>query len=138
MSPTRAAAKYFAYQGEKGGKRIVIRPESDLLKQRQALMATEEFKLDMHKRNGIEGTLSGLVRGNGMRRSRYRGKSKTELHIKLCGAAANISRLQRKRNLDASSASKMAHNKIINLRRPTLFSLLFFVRDPHARCAGSG
>ena len=31
-----------------------------------------------------------------------------ELHIKLCGAAANISRLQRKRNLDASSVSKMA------------------------------
>ncbi len=64
-----------ACQPEKGGKRIVIRPESDLLKQRRALMATEEFKLDMHKRNGIEGTLSGLVRGNGMRRSRYRGKS---------------------------------------------------------------
>ena len=54
-----------------------MRPESDLLKERRALMETDEFKIDMHKRNGIEGTLSGLVRGNGMRRSRFRGKAKT-------------------------------------------------------------
>ena len=90
------------------GKRIIIRPESGLLKQRRALMETEEFKLDMHKRNGIEGTISGLVRGNGMRRSRFRGKAKAELHIKLSGAAANISRLHRKRFLEASMDSANA------------------------------
>ena len=81
-------------------------------------MATEEFKLDMHKRDGIEGALSGLVRGNGMRRSRYRGKSKTELHIKLCGAAANISRLQRKRNLfDGGGAASSLAGLFANLCR---------------------
>lgn len=95
-----------ACQPEKRGKRIIIRPESDLLKQRRVLMETEAFKRDMHKRNGIEGTLSGLVRGNGMRRSRFRGKAKAQLHIKLSGAAANISRLHRKRRLDAPVADK--------------------------------
>ena len=87
------------------GKRIVIRPESELLKARRALMETEEFKIDMHKRNGIEGTLSGLVRGNGMRRTRFRGKSKTQLHLKLCGAAANISRLHRIRTIKTKLAA---------------------------------
>lgn len=95
-------------QPENSGKKITIRPESELLKRRRALMETKEFKLDMHKRNGIEGTLSGLVRGNGMRRSRFRGKAKTELHIKLSGAAANISRLHRKRGFDAPIALAMA------------------------------
>lgn len=84
----------------KGGKQIVIRPESALLKERRSLMETEAFKIDMHKRNGIEGTISGLVRGNGMRRSRFRGKEKTMLHVKFCGAAANISRLHRKRTIE--------------------------------------
>lgn len=91
-----------ACQPEPRGKRIVIRPESELLKQRRAQMVTDEFKRDMHKRNGIEGTLSGLVRGQAMRRSRFRGKAKAELHIKLCGAAANISRLHRKRRMEES------------------------------------
>jgi len=95
-------------QPEKRGKRMIIRPESDLLRQRRALMTTDEFKRDMHKRNGIEGTISGLVRGNGMRRSRFRGKAKTQLHIKLSGAAANVSRLHRKRRLEASANTAKA------------------------------
>jgi hypothetical protein len=59
---------------EKRGKRLEIRLENDILKQRRALMKTDEFKLDMHKRNGIEGTISGIIRGQGMRRSRFKGK----------------------------------------------------------------
>ena len=85
---------------EKRGKRIAIRPESELLKRRRALMETEEFKQDMHKRNGIEGTISGLVRGQGMRRSRFRGKEKTRFQIKMCGTAANVSRLHRQRQVE--------------------------------------
>lgn len=90
------------------GKRIVLRPESPLLAQRRELMTTDEFKRDMHKRNGIEGTLSGLVRGNSMRRSRYRGKTKTRLHLNLCGAAANIGRLHRKRASERANAASLA------------------------------
>lgn len=47
----------------------------------------------MYKRNGIEGTLSGLVRGQKIRRARYRGKGKLRLQVKLSAASANIKRL---------------------------------------------
>lgn len=82
-------------QPELRGKRIAIRFESDILKNRREAMLTEKFKVEMYQRNGIEGTISGLVRGQGMRRSRYRGKSKSFLQNKLIGASANISRLHR-------------------------------------------
>jgi transposase len=87
------------------GKLVVLRPESELLKQRRALMETQEFKTEMHRRNGIEGTLSGLVRGQGMRRCRHRGKNKLQLQLKFTGAAANIIRLHRKRQAEQSSAA---------------------------------
>jgi len=85
---------------EKRGKQIEFRPECDILAQRRKLMKTDEFKEDMHKRNGIEGTISGLVRGQGMRKIRYKGKAKAQLQIKFCGAAANISRLHRYREIE--------------------------------------
>jgi len=82
---------------QKRGKQITFRQANEVLKKRREAMKTECFKKDMHQRNGIEGTISGLVRGQKMRRSRYRGKSKTRLHIKFCGAAANIMRLHQVR-----------------------------------------
>ena len=87
---------------EPGGKLVVLRPESELLNLRRALMETQEFKNEMHRRNGIEGTISGLVRGQGMRRSRHRGKNKLQLQLKFTGAAANIIRLHRKRQASAA------------------------------------
>ena len=90
---------------EPRGKHIVLRPESELLKQRRALMETPEFKIEMHRRNGIEGTLSGLVRGQGMRRSRHRGKNKLQLQLKFTGAAANILRLHRQRQTEVAVAA---------------------------------
>lgn len=59
---------------------------------RWQLMRTEEFKKDMHHRNGIEGTQSELVRGYGLRKARYRGKKKVRLQNYLIGAACNIKR----------------------------------------------
>ena len=82
-------------QPEIRGKQVSFRDEHDILKTRREMMKTDEFKKDMHKRNGIEGTLSGLVRGQGMRRLRYRGLAKGRLQIKFSAAAANISRLHR-------------------------------------------
>jgi transposase len=90
---------------EPKGKIVVVRPESDLLKQRRALMETSEFKVEMHRRNGIEGTLSGLVRGQGLRRSRHRGKNKLQLQLKFTGAAANILRLHRQRQMEVAVAA---------------------------------
>jgi Transposase DDE domain len=46
----------------------------------------------MHQRNAIEGTLSELTRGHGLRRSRYRGFGKVELQNLLIGTACNIKR----------------------------------------------
>jgi hypothetical protein len=93
---------------EKCGKRIEVRLENDILKQRRALMKTDQFKLDMHKRNGIEGTISGITRGQGMGRSRFKGKEKSRLQIKFSGAAANISRLHRNKQATISSHDDLA------------------------------
>jgi hypothetical protein len=98
-------------QPEKRGKQVAIRFESDILKSRRELMTTDEFKKDMHQRNGIEGTISGLVRGQGMRRSRYRGMVKSFLQNKFIGASANISRLHR-------------YNEIIRKREQLIFEQL--------------
>ena len=95
-------------QPEPRGKTILLRPENETLELRRAMMETEEFKEDMHKRNGIEGTISGLVRGQGLRLSRYRGKAKNRLQLKLGGAAANVSRLHRKRCADRENVRKQA------------------------------
>jgi len=84
---------------------IIIRPEHDILKERRALMETQEFKREMYRRNGIEGTISGLVRGQRMRNCRFRGISKLQLQLKFTGAAANIVRLHRKRQIDEKIAA---------------------------------
>lgn len=46
----------------------------------------------MRQRNAIEGTISELVRGYGMRRTRYRGLAKTRLANYFIGAACNVHR----------------------------------------------
>ena len=90
------------------GKQLQVRMENDILTQRRQEMMTEEFKIDMYRRNGIEGTISGLVRGAGLRLARYRGKNKVRLQIKFSGAAANVTRLHRKLLLQAREESLKA------------------------------
>jgi len=46
----------------------------------------------MHQRHAIEGTISELVRGHGLRRARYRGFAKVDLQNQLIAAACNIKR----------------------------------------------
>ena len=72
------------------GKIYEQRLENKTLAERREKMKDPDYKKDLHHRNGIEGTLSGLVRGQKMRRSRYRGKGKNQLQTKMTGAAANI------------------------------------------------
>lgn len=90
------------------GKQISFRVPNQTLAERRQKMGTEAFKNDMHSRNGIEGTLSGLIRGQGLRTSRYRGKNKTRLQIKFSAAAANIKRLHRKKAADLEKLAKWA------------------------------
>lgn len=67
-----------------------------LLQERRREMKTDAFKQEMHRRNGIEGTQSELVRGYGLRQARYRGQAKVRLQNYLIGAACNIRRLFRR------------------------------------------
>lgn len=76
-----------------GGRRMLtVGKHHGLLQARRREMQTEEFKKRMKQRNGIEGTISELCRGYGMRRSRYRGLLKTRLANYLIGAACNVAR----------------------------------------------
>lgn len=75
---------------------FVVGEHHTLLQDRRREMQTEAFKKEMHRRNGIEGTISELVRGYGLRRARYRGFAKVRLQNYLIGAACNIRRLFRR------------------------------------------
>jgi transposase len=75
---------------------IVVGQWHSLLQSRRREMQTDAFRQEMHRRNGIEGTQSELVRGYGLRHARYRGKAKVRLQNYLIGAACNIRRLFRR------------------------------------------
>jgi len=75
---------------------IVLGQWHSLLQARRREMQTEAFKTEMHRRNGIEGTQSELVRGYGLRHARYRGRDKVRLQNYLIGVACNVRRLFRR------------------------------------------
>jgi len=79
-----------------GHRTIVVGELHSLLQARRREMQTDAFKIEMHQRNGIEGTQSELVRGYGLRRARYRGQARVRLQNYLIGAACNIRRLFRR------------------------------------------
>ncbi len=83
---------------------ILVRALHSLLQARRREMQTEEFKQQMRRRNGIEGTQSELVRAYGLRRARYRGKAKVRLQNYLIGAACNIRRLFRRLQWESAQA----------------------------------
>ena len=60
--------------------------------QRRREMKQTEFSRAMHPRNGIEGTHSELVRGHGLRRTKYRGFNRVGLSHYFMGAACNVKR----------------------------------------------
>lgn len=66
------------------------------LQERRRAMARPEFKVRMHPRNGIEGSISELKRGYGLGHSRYRGLAKTALQTYLIAAACNLKRWARR------------------------------------------
>ena len=77
----------------KNGRRIlVVGLRHDLVEKRRKEMSEAEFSKSMHPRNGIEGTHSELVRGHGLRRTKYRGLSRVGLSHYFMGAACNVKR----------------------------------------------
>jgi transposase len=75
---------------------LVVGELHSLLQARRQEMRTEAFQREMHRRNGIEGTQSELIRAYGLRQARYRSKAKVRLQNYLIGAACNIRRLFRR------------------------------------------
>jgi transposase len=71
---------------------LIVGEHHELLQQRRIEQRTEAFEQRMHQRNAIEGTISELARGHGLRRSRYRGFAKVELQNLLIGTACNVKR----------------------------------------------
>jgi transposase len=71
---------------------IIVGEHHEFLQQRRQEQSSEAFRQRMHQRNAIEGTLSELTRGHGLRRSRYRGFGKVELQNLLIGTACNVKR----------------------------------------------
>jgi hypothetical protein len=55
-------------------------------------MKTTAFTGLMKRRAAIEGTISELVRGHGIRQARYRGLKKVAFQNWLTGAACNVKR----------------------------------------------
>lgn len=77
----------------KSGRRIlVVGLRHDLVQKRREEMREAEFSKTLHPRNGIEGTHSELVRGHGLRRTKYRGQARVSLSHYLMGAACNVKR----------------------------------------------
>jgi len=76
-----------------GGRTITISPYHDLLQAARARQETEDFKVVYRQhRGGVEGCLSALVRGHGMRKKRYIGQAKGHLRALFTGAAVNLRR----------------------------------------------
>jgi len=75
--------------------KITIRPqeEASLLQTVRAAQETEAFWERYATRAGIEGTISQAVIALNMRRSRYRGLTKTHLQHVATAVAINIKRL---------------------------------------------
>ena len=75
------------------GRHLGINAHHDLIQARRQEADTEAFKQEMQIRAGIEGTVSEMVRGHGLRRSRYRGTRKNQLQALFGAAAVNLKRL---------------------------------------------
>jgi hypothetical protein len=71
---------------------LVVGEHHEYLQRRRQEQKTGVFQRRMHQRNAIEGTISELVRGHGLRRARYRGLLKVRLQNYFIGAAANVKR----------------------------------------------
>ena len=81
----------------KSGRRIlVVGLRHDLVEQRRKEMKQAEFSRSMYPRNGIEGTHRELVRGHGLRQTKFRGMSRVSLSHYFMGAACNVKRYLRR------------------------------------------
>jgi transposase len=80
----------------KGGRTIGMSAYYELTEAARERQKTAAFKKDYHQhRSGVEGSLSALVRGQGLRVARYIGSKKRHLQAVFSGCAANLLRTAR-------------------------------------------
>jgi hypothetical protein len=80
----------------KGGRRLTTSPGHAALVAARARQETEAFKTAYRAhRGGVEGCVSALVRGHGLRVSGYIGRAKNELRALFVGAAVKVRRAAR-------------------------------------------
>ena len=79
-------------RSKSGRRTLVVGLRHDLVEKRRKEMREAGFSKSMHPRNGVEGTHSELVRGHGLRRTKYRGLSRVGLSHYFMGAACNVKR----------------------------------------------
>jgi hypothetical protein len=87
---------------------LAVGEHHTVLQERRREQTTASFRERMRVRNGIEGAQSELVRGHGMRRARYRGKSRLDLQLQFTGAACNVKRWLRALAWEAKKAIETA------------------------------
>ena len=97
---------------------LLVGEDHTYLQQRRREMETDEFKQRMKHRNAIEGTMSEMVRGHGMRRARYRGLPKQRLQNYVIGAACNAKRWIRRAAWEMAQAAKNAAAAVTGALRP--------------------
>jgi transposase len=79
-----------------GGRTITLGPHHAALQAARARQQTEDFKERYRQhRGGVEGCLSSLVRGQGIRINRYIGRAKNNLRALFVGVAVNLRRTAR-------------------------------------------
>jgi transposase len=79
-----------------GGRTITLGPHHAALQAARARQQTEDFKARYRQhRGGVEGCLSSLVRGQGIRVNRYIGRAKNNLRALFVGVAVNLRRTAR-------------------------------------------
>jgi len=77
-----------------GGRSLSLGPHYTELQAARLRQQTETFKAEYRQhRGGVEGCLSALVRGEGMRVNRYIGRAKNNLRALFVGVAVNIRRV---------------------------------------------
>jgi transposase len=80
----------------KGGRSLSLGRHYAVLQAARARQQTEVFKKHYRQhRGGVEGCLSSLVRGHGIRVGRYIGRAKRHLQALFAGVAANLRRAAR-------------------------------------------
>ncbi len=85
---------------------LVVGEHHDLIQSRRREQKTEAFAKEMQHRNAIEGTISELVRGYGLRKCRSRGLAKARLQNNFIAAACNIKRCWRRMSWEVRQAAK--------------------------------